>query len=33
MPALGTGHLRWTVEQHLLGAVEDFHAWHERLVP
>jgi hypothetical protein len=26
--ALGTGHLWWPVEQHLLGAVENFHAWH-----
>jgi hypothetical protein len=29
-PTLGTGHLWWTVEQHLLGAVEDFHAWHRQ---
>ena len=32
-PALGTGQLWRTVEQHLLGAVEDFHAWHGRRVP
>src|SRR3954468_2037049 len=32
-PALGTGHLWWTVEQHLLGAVENFHAWHGQGFP
>ena len=32
-PALGTGQPWWTIEQHLLGVIEDFHAWHGRLVP
>jgi hypothetical protein len=31
--ALNAGQLWRTVEQRLLGLVEDFHAWHGRLVP